>query len=316
MCVKSDIALVFVLGVERDWYGLHWRELRSNLLRLCLDHSDELLAVTQDESAAFTENLSVFVDRILMAIASRIPVDKLGLWENALALFSDPKPLFRALKVDIPILAGKQKLSDKSPSPRQALGRILRAYLEQSRRQILADDLDVSPNRIKTWERLDHISRKLMPKDATGTRCTEAHFQQLAEAVKIQFPNDRNLPRKVKTIMAYFYQFSDECKQKASEDFDLDRQMPLDDARELLAGIGMEALMTGLQQLSSRELEIVDTAYDLGVGVVQFRSVDDYLQTRDLNQLEFDAMLERVLEKLRSSLETTINAQTGQVGAV
>ncbi len=100
-----------------------------------------------------------------------------------------------------------------------------------------------------------------------------------------------------------------------NENFELSYQGSQDEARELLAGIGKRVLMTALQQLSSTELEVVDIAFGLGVGVVQFRSVDDYLKIRDIDRSKFKAMRERTLRKLRNSLEMTLIAQTGQVGA-
>ncbi len=76
---------------------------------------------------------------------------------------------------------------------------------------------------VKTWERLDRISRDLCRKsgdDLRGiNRCTEAHFEDLLERLARDHPGDHNLPRTLETITGYFQEFCADCAETLPEDY-------------------------------------------------------------------------------------------------
>lgn len=295
---------------ERDWYGKDWKNLRTNLLKLCLLYGEKFLA-DLSHSPSFINLVDEFVKEIEKDILSRISRDNLGLWQMALPLLSNKKLLLDWLEKDKLVLIGN-KLNDGNPvKPLQALGRKLCQYFEQERRQLVAAGYGVSPNRIKTWERLDRISREFASKNNTKQRCSEEHFTELSKHVKAEFPHDKNLPRKINTIQDYFYQFSADCYENIeNQDYSMDKISMLE-AKTLLGKVGMAQLSQCLGRLSTDEMEIVDVAFQLGIGKVQYLSLKDFLDKRSLTPDEYELKKREVLEKLRFFLECGLQQNLG-----
>ncbi len=294
------------MAVEREWYGRDWRSLRSNLLKLCLQHSEELLAGIRANPEYLLEMVDAFVENILVDISQRIPLDQLGLWEKAPALFVNRARLVEWLESDKRAIRGEKIHKGQPINPRQALGRKLWQYFELARREQLADDLGISAGKIKTWERLDRISREVARQYPVGQRCTDEHFRELAGVVKAQHPNDKNLPRKVTTVKAYFYRFCDECHENIGDLNDGIEMTALEEAKDLLQGVGMEMLNECLLKMSNEDLELVDVGFNLGIGQVQYRTIQDYLHAKSIDPTEYKDRLEIILGRLRSCLESSL----------
>lgn len=296
---------------ERDWYGRDWKKLRSQLLKLCLQYGDEFLASLSSSPGNLMQIVYSFIENIERDILHRIPPDRLGLWQKALPFFANKQLLFEWLENDKPALLG-EKINNGNPvKPRQALGRKLCQYFEQERRQQIAAGYGVSANRIKTWERLDRISREVAAQNKTRQRCSEEHFIMLAEHVKEKFSHDKNLPRKTNTIQDYFYQFSDDCYEKIDNQDDGMEKISLQEARDLLDHVGMAQLSRCLNRLSGEELEIVDAAFQLGIGKVQYLSLNDFLEKHSLTAEAYEQKRIEILSKLRFCLECSLHEQRG-----
>ena len=300
--------LVYMSGA-REWYGRDWRPLRSNLLKLCLRHSEALLMGVRTNPESLPEMVDAFIEKVLVDISQRIPLDKLGLWEKTPALFVNRKRRVEWLGNDRQAIRGEKIYKGQPINPRQALGQKLWQYFEQARREQLADDLGVSTGRIKTWERLDRISRAVSQQKPARKRCSEEHFRELAGVVKERHPNDKNLPRKVNTIEAYFYQFSDECHENVGDLNDAIEMTTLEEAKDLLRGVGMEKLDECLHNMSREDLEIVDVSFNLGIGQVQYRTIQDYLHAKSISSTEYKDRLARILRQLRCCLESSLGVQ-------
>lgn len=292
---------------ERDWYGVDWRVLRNSLINLCVRYSDNLLLELSESSDSLDSIAASYIDNLLVDIEKRAVVDRVGLWAHTMPLFSNRTRLESTLNKEMSAILRATAINRDTVSVQQIIGQTMKHYFESARREILAADFDVSPNRIKTWERLDSISRKLAQAKPVESRCTDEHFEQLSNVVKTQHPKDKNLPRTVKTIMVYFYQFSGECSKFVEASDSHLKMTSLEDAREMLAGVGLDILSGCLDQLSGEHLEIVDVAFGLGVGTVQYRSVDDFLHNRSIKFSEFEKLLKMVLEKLGNCLETSVD---------
>jgi len=293
----------------RDWYGKDWRSLRSNLLKLCLQHSGELLTGVRTNPEILPEMVDAFIEKVLVDISQRIPLDKLGLWEKSLPLFVNRERFVEWLEADMRAIRGEKIHKGQPINQRQALGQKLWQYFELARREQVADDLGVSAGKIKTWERLDRISREVRRQNQLIQRCSGEHFRELAGIVKARHPNDRNLPRKESTIEAYFYWFCDECRENIGDLNDEIEMTTLEEAKDLFRGIGMEKLNECLRNMSSEDLEIVDVSFGLGIGEVQYITTQDYQHAKSISSSEYKDRLARILGKLRRCLESSLGEQ-------
>ena len=294
---------------ERNWHGRDWKILRNNLIKLCLKGSDDLLAKIRSENVHVAGILEDFLTTVEQDILQKITYDQLGLWENTLSLFSDRKRIMEWLQKDIKALRGEKMYNGKAIKPRQALAWKLRQCFEQARRENQAIDQGVSVNKLKTWERLDRISRNLARKSNTKQRCTEEHFRELARFIKQNNAHDKNLPRRTNTIQGYFYQFSDDCFENIGNMGDKLDSLSIQEAKDLLTGVGIAELNRCLSQLSPDDLEIIDVNFKLGLGKIQYLSITDFLQARSLNTNLFEMRLKKIIEKLRDCLECSLQEQ-------
>ncbi len=295
------------MTIEHDWYGKDWKILRSQLVKLCLRHSELLLRETLE-----IENilLKEFITIIGKDINDRIPLDQLGLWQHCLPLLIRTQWLEKELERDRKALSGQKTSKGRKVSPRQALARKLNLFFEMNRRQHIADELGVSSNKVKTWERLDKISRKISQEQSIN-RCSDGHFEELAVYVKSYHGHDKNLPRRANTVKGYFYLFSDECIENIeSRDNTMDK-LSLQDAKDLLQGVGMVELGKCLQELSLADLEIIDVSFNLGMSNVNYLSIDTYIQDKQLDKNHFTNQQDKAMAQLRQCLELGLAARQG-----
>jgi hypothetical protein len=244
-------------------------------------------------------------------ISDRITHDQLGLWHNCFPLLVEPQWLQEVLRGDREALCGRKKNNGKLVQPRQALARKLLQFFEMNRRRHIANELGVSSNKVKTWERLDRISRGLAAESNASGRCNEEHFEELARYVKAEYGHDKNLPRRAKTVKGYFYRFSGECMEYIDDREDTMDKLSLEEAKELFQGVGMAELARCLQQLTREELAVIDVSFGLGMSKVHYRSVNDFITHHSLTQEQFTSQQEDVLVCLHQCLEINLAFQQG-----
>jgi len=293
--------------VERDWLGRDWKTLRSQLIKLCLVHEEVLLNSMQAEGNILLDS---FLEAVREDIEHRIMEDRIGMWQYTLSLLVRLEWLQKELNKDRGTLCKGTTRHGRKVTPKQALARKLTLFFEMNRRQNLADELGVSSNRVKTWERLDRISRKISQQHS-GSRCREGHFDTLAAHIKIHHPKDKNLPRKAKTIKGYFYRFSNECMEHIDNDSHTMDKLTLHNAKSLLQGVGMEELSRCLQELSKEYLEIIDVVFQLDITKIQYLSIEHFMSNRDLQEEQFKLQQVQALQQLRDCLELRIAARQG-----
>lgn len=197
--------------IERDeehWYVPGWPDLRRELVKLCLRHADDLLEVLADPAAGddrVGEACGAWFGAVARAAeALRGARPEATRWGHAMRLLVASEDLARALTTDR-VLRRDGDEEDR----RAALVVVLRRHLENQRRAAASD----TPHRLATWERLDRISRGLVPVVAEpGQRCGEAHHRAVLEEIERRHAHDRNLPRRLPTIEAYFLEFCPECR--------------------------------------------------------------------------------------------------------
>lgn len=297
---------------ERNWYGEDWKNLRDSLMKLCLQKSDDLLTNICTGINCFEKSVKDYFTVIANEINNKIPQDKIGLWKKALPLIVNQQRFAEWLWKDQKALKGHKMNKGNPISPRQALGRKLWQHFELARREQLAAGRGVSVNRIKTWERLERISREVARKAETGRRCTEAHFAELAGLIKKKYSHDKNLPRKINTVRDYFYQFSDDClknMEHIDSVFGKIDTISINDAKGLLHGVGKRELEKCLKRLSPDDFEVIDVAFKLGLGKVQYLSVCDFLRARFLNEEQYEEKRKKVMEQLKNCLEFNLEKQ-------
>ncbi len=296
------------MSATRDWYGRDWKILRTQLVKLCLLHCEKLLSVLKDSHYRGEEFIQ-FIDAVREDIFNRTIEDKLGLWENCLPLMSNVSKLELELKKEKKTLRGQIKRNGKEISPVQAFAQILNQFFELSRRQFVADDLGVSSNKVKTWERLDKISRQLCKDKNVTNRCHEYHFEELANHVKSNYSHDKNLPRRANTVMRYFYLFSKDCIQFIDDFTSTENKISLQETRNIFENIGMKELAHCLKDLNEEECQIIDLFFNLGLSKLIYRTVDDYLAKHDITMNQLHAKRDVVIDKLRRSLELKMEAR-------
>jgi len=303
------------VNYERDWYGRDWVMLRTQLIKLCLLYSDPLLSGLQHaptQSAVFL--VDQFMKRVREEIGSRIPLDQLGLWQSGLSLLVHEEWLCSELEHDQKALCGRKIIHNKKIKPCQALARKLAMFFEKNRRMLVADELGVSSNRVKTWERLDKISRTLNRTNTSTNRCTEDHFEELANYVRRHYGHDRNLPRRAKTIKGYFYTFSKQCIENIENYNSTMDKLSMQEAGQLLQGVGMAELSRCIKQLSKTDKEIISVSFKLNCAQVVYLSLEDYLNRHNLQEKQFEQKRSQVVNRLRRCLEISLVARQGGHG--
>ena len=246
-----------------------------------------------------------FLNSIIADIQARVKMDKIGLWQNALPLCIHSDWLYAELHKDMEALLGKKKNAQKPVRPRQALARKMGLFFEKNRREHMAAELGVSSNMVKTWERLDRISRRIS-QDQDGNRCNEDHFAKLAGFVKKNYGHDKNLPRKTTTIRGYFFRFSHECLEYIDSREDTLDRLSLNEAKELLNGVGIAEISRCLSQMPEGQVELLDVAFQLGICKTTFISLDSYLQQKQLSQDDFVKQKKEAMDMLRQCLELAL----------
>lgn len=296
---------------ERDWFGSDWKLLRNELIKLGLQQSDRLLeGLCKDEPdiGFLTEE---YLDTLTRRVADYVLEDRLGLWQKAMSLLTGVKWLARELENDLKALQGRKEYQGVAVIPKQAFARKLWLYFEHNRREVIATEMGISAHKVKTWERLDRISRELAKESSIAYRCQEEHFEQVAKHIKKQHGEDKNLPRSAKTVKGYFYRFSKECVENIDDQKKTMDKLSINDARELLQGVGIDQLSYCLSKLSTTELELIDSKFRLGVSKISYRSIDDYLQSKKTTRIHFEACLTEILAGLRRCLEVGAAARHG-----
>ncbi len=291
----------------RNWYKRDWRILRNQLIQLSLTYSKIILQGIAGNNIP----VEVFLKQIREDIAERIAGDQLGLWQNALPLLIDPDWLQRELERDITALSGKKRDKGEYISPKQALARKLILFFERNRREHLASEQGVSSHRVKTWERLDKISRVLAREQSYTTRCVEEHFAALADYIKSNYSHDKNLPRRAEKVMEYFYQFNDECLEHIQDYDSIQDNLSIQEAQELLHGIGRAELEACLGELSAEERKFIEVRFHLGLSDAVSHCPDDYMQNLEMEKSLLEEKQADVLVMLRRCLELRLAARQG-----
>ena len=157
-----------------DWFGKDWPRLKKQLIMLSVSCSNLLFEDDSFTGSVSSQGFALFSSTLLADIRNRIVNDELGMWKEALSLFSSFDRVANMLNHDLSSAPQKETISSK-----QILGQNLRYYYEDARRELVAAEVDETPSKIKAWERLDRISRKLAKEKKVTDRCTEEHFKAL-----------------------------------------------------------------------------------------------------------------------------------------
>lgn len=296
------------MTTELDWYGRDWKFLRTQVVKLGLQFKAPLLQAATDSKEL---PVADFIDNMIKAASSMIPLDERGIWQNSLPLLVDIGWLAAELEKDRLALRGEKTVNDRPVKPEQALARKLSLYLEMNRRNHIADEMGISSNQIKNWERLDKVSREVAAA-TTSNRCNDEHFTELARFIKTNRSHDKNLPRRAKTVKGYFYRFSRDCIENIDDREETMDKLSIQEAREMLQGVAMSELARCLQRLTSEQMEILDLAFRLGLSKVTHISIESYLGEKNMAPQHFEQQKDKVIDRLRSCLEAGLVFKQGE----
>lgn len=191
---------------ERHWYGEGWRQLRRNLVRLCMQESGDLLYVLcwdAARAADVDQAVRVFADRVLGAIQQRLrAVPDADIWRHSLRLLTSSGRLGDVL------IRQKSRFAEdnRDLDPEAMLGAALKSHFEVMRRELQTEH---SPHRLKVWEQIDRISRDIAGIDDEPQAMRSAeHMEAVLREIEHRYPKSRNLPRSIETLESYFLEFS------------------------------------------------------------------------------------------------------------
>ncbi len=300
---------------ERYWYSDGWRQLRRNLVRLCLQESGDLLHRLCSENASSKEidqAVRTFVDRVLGAVRQRAEAtSSADIWRHSLRLFALHDRLSMAL-----IKQKKQfAATDRDLDPEAMLGAILKSHFETMRRDLQTEH---SPHRLKVWEQIDRISRELLGlgDDPSTSRSTE-HLEAVLRALGERYPNSRNLPRSITTLESYFLEFSpffqpESLDGRVVETLADDRGMTADDLDFLEDVTGMKPdPMTCFEALPEQHAQVFAVAHRLTGDLLPesktpFTSARAYYLNSGISKRQFYRLLREATNLLIACLERNI----------
>lgn len=201
---------------ERHWYGEGWRQLRRNLVRLCLEESGDLLYVLCWDAARsedIDQAVRVFTDRVLGAIQERLrAMPDADIWRHSLRLLTSSGRLGDALARQ----KGRFADDDRDLDPEAMLGAALKSHFEVMRRELQTEH---SPHRLKVWEQIDRISRDIAGiDDEPQTVRSAEHLAAVLREIEHRYPKSRNLPRSIETLESYFLEFSRAFRPEALDE--------------------------------------------------------------------------------------------------
>lgn len=283
-----------------DWLGKDWQKLKKQLVVLCTAHADCF-----SDKQLTTKDLELFVSTVLNDIKARSIQDEIGLWQEALALFINFDLLYKSLESGL-----KPSFKDKDIIFNQALGQSLNYFFEDARRELLALELDDSPARIKTWERLNRFSNKLAKNTHFSNLCSEEYFEYLLNVINQECAGDYNYPHKLDTIRSYFFKFSQDCKklEVQADDSQLNCYSKEDIfniiGEDLFSGKEKQILSQCLPQLDKQDLELLDVAFGLEINPTQYLSEKAYQKAKKYNKKQYEEAKTNALKNLNSLFDT------------
>ncbi len=218
---------------ESHWYSHSgWPQLRGQVIKL----ARSILPVLQDglrnPDRTPDEAAEAFVAEVVTAIGDivdrqiseqlRTSADEEGmsltssLWAYALRLFAESDDLTAMLAKDAHLILGQ---TNRNVSPEEAVGRTLKTFLENARREISSD----SANRLKNWEAIDRVSLEVASV-GLGTplerRCSDEHVEAVFALLKGRYPESKNLPiRRISTLYEYFDEFCVACAERHEAEY-------------------------------------------------------------------------------------------------
>lgn len=278
--------------MQEEWYGCDWKSLRSNLVKLSIQVIERFVE-DKGLSGMVPADIGELEARLHHAVNDRIAGDRLAMWSHAL-------PLCVGL-ADLADKLAREVGSQEGVSWQRRVGAILKQHFETARREILAADKETHAHRIKTWERLDQISRKVARTKDQQVRCTEEHFQAVSDFVRVEYPRDKNLPRKLSTIETYFWEFSDECVEVVSRDGT--EQLPVAEIADLFVDVGIPELGQVIHRLDEVHRDVISFEYELELPGIRFMTMKDLLAHHQLSEQEYDHCVAQGLSRLRQGLE-------------
>lgn len=276
------------------WLSLRWSDLRNNLAAVLRRHSAPFTTILPAKGQEFERAWDTFLQASILDLQRRQRHAK-GEWPDmfgmAIGLMGEAGLLRDHLSDHWDRLVADGRIGRCDPEAE--FNKIVRIALRDMRKRVMP----LSPDRQKTWNRLDRISRDLSRASPYGKaeRCTRTHFREILDHCFEAFPDDKALPRTLNTIEEYFYENCPDCLDVLPEDTDksalADRQEFSDvlSAEELMllpdADARISKLSNCLKKLEAIERDVVEMAY--GLGVVSYPSVAIFCSSRTLSRRDF-----------------------------
>ena len=300
---------------ERFWYGEGWRQLRRNLVRLCLIESGDLLDVlcmAEARQDNIDRSVHAFVDRVLSSIDERArATSQTDMWRHSLRLLALPRALSDALIKQRKRFASTERDHD----PEAMLGAALKFHFETVRRELQTEH---SPHRLKVWEQIDRVSRDILgPNDDPSALRSIEHLETVLVALGERYPSSRNLPRSIETLEGYFFEFSrfhepEPLDSERAQSLVDEQAMTFDDLDFLEDVTGMKPDPIGcFEALPKAHAEAFAAAHRLMTDLLPdiqtpFTSARAYYLSQGLSKRQFHRVLREATNLLIACLERNI----------
>jgi hypothetical protein len=308
---------------EDHWYGRSgWPTLRKAIFRLACGELAARRSADEERPTDVARFAEDFVAALIVAIDRRRIAEQEdrrygegsfdyvpSKWDFALALFGDIAPLRVALTRDHARLLGR---SDWDISPEQALGSLLRQFLEGGRRQ----QMPATEHRQKVWETIERASIEVAATDRSGKpmdRCGDDHIVAVQALLQEKYPRSKNVNLSKDALRAYFYEFCPDC----NAEFEWESEAFEASISEILQSLNCEVPSIGgcLDRLRSDDPDGWETV------MIKFEFDDlpkmtagNYMTSRQISRHRFDKLFREAFDRLRLCLQATVDFVYGGRG--
>jgi hypothetical protein len=301
-------------GLDEDyWYGkIGWPRLRGKVVSLAISRSGDFLQGLKDPGPDAGEAITRFVTDLVTSIGQTadrqflVQISEEGadsdmsptstLWSFALSLFGDVEALCDALARETLLLGGK---TNRDVQPKQALGQILRSFLENARRMQMPATL----HRQTAWETMDRVSlevSRLNVGNVLEQRCSDEHVEEVRRVLRVEYPTNKNVNVSLGTLRGYFDEFCSDCEQRNHS--------------ELLAlqseTGAWPSLDPCLEHLKGHSMELWDSlAVQFGFSDAEGATQQTYLTTNGVSRTTFAKRLAQAQEFMRNCIKDPLEFQ-------
>jgi hypothetical protein len=278
------------MATEDSLLTREWGSIAGPLIRALVLHAGPVLgALLEEPPDALDPAFDAFLAAVLTDLAERRNAAGTGKahaaeqrWGVAISLMGESAILLKALH------EGRERFA--TGDPMAVFRMIVRRALVTMRWPLLQAK---SSDQLKTWDRLDRISRALARERGDElrenfTRCSTEHYELLLAHLRAEHGHDRNLPRTLTSLEGYFNKFCSDCHQGDPGGDDAGDEVTAADINLLpQSDPRLYFLQECVRTLSGVELDVILVWLGDPVDNVHYRTVEMYCKSTRMGRGTF-----------------------------